>query len=265
MTASSIFIPMRYPPYLFLYVAVFLVALGLKAHYSFAASEELTWILYPTTLLVELFSGSGFAFEAGEGYVRADKQFVIAPACAGVNFMITAFCMSAFHGIRKSGTTPAGVRYIALCLLLSYGLTLIVNTLRISISMELFSENVQWGWLTPERIHRLAGCILYFVSLSLFYAWLKRLGGERNKHPPGKGLKFHLPYWRMVGGLLTPFIWYSLVVIGIPLLNHGWRTSGFMFVEHCLTVFSMSLVVFLSFFLIKLMYSKKPDHEASHK
>ena len=78
-------------------VVVLLVALGLKQYYSTASANQLRWILAPTTLLVSLVSGETFQFESYAGYVTSDHTFVIAAACAGVNFLITAFLMLALR------------------------------------------------------------------------------------------------------------------------------------------------------------------------
>ena len=69
----------------------------LKAYYSGAASEDLIWIIGPVARLVELFSDFNFVHEPGYGWVDVEHDVVIAPACAGVNFYIIAFCMSAFQ------------------------------------------------------------------------------------------------------------------------------------------------------------------------
>jgi hypothetical protein len=76
-----------------------LVAFGLKYHYSQARSDDLVWILGPTAVLVEQLSGIDFDKEAHTGYVNNEHRVIIAPACAGVNFFIIAFCMAVFCGI----------------------------------------------------------------------------------------------------------------------------------------------------------------------
>src|SRR5262245_5531390 len=73
------------------WVVVLIFALALKLYYSSASADQLRWILAPTTALVELVSNTSFEFEAHAGYLSSDRSFLIAPACAGVNFLITAF------------------------------------------------------------------------------------------------------------------------------------------------------------------------------
>ena len=75
--------------------AILLVAFALKYYYSTATVNELRWILAPTTFLVELLTWSNFTFESHAGYMSADRTFLIAAPCAGVNFLIIAFLMLA--------------------------------------------------------------------------------------------------------------------------------------------------------------------------
>src|SRR2546423_10968093 len=74
-------------------IVILLCALTLKQFYSTANVNELRWILAPTTVLVELVSGSRFEFESYAGYINSDHSFIIAASCAGVNFLLTAFLM----------------------------------------------------------------------------------------------------------------------------------------------------------------------------
>lgn len=85
------------------FAVVLLCALALKLYYSAASANQLRWILAPTTALVELVNGRSFAFESNAGYLSDDRSFLIAPACAGVNFLITAFLMIALRKWWRDG------------------------------------------------------------------------------------------------------------------------------------------------------------------
>ena len=80
-------------------MVVLLMAVGLKYHYSHARSDDLGWILGPTAGGVEYISGIDFEKEDGAGFVNRANRIIIAPSCAGVNFLIIAFCMAAFSGL----------------------------------------------------------------------------------------------------------------------------------------------------------------------
>lgn len=227
-------------------VMILLVAYGLKLHYSTAESEELAWILRPTAWLVELFSQREFLVIQGEGYMRADNRFIIAPACAGVNYMIVAFCMSGFYGIHSFKGVGRKLGYLIVCLVGSYCLTLLINGLRIEVAIALASARVEWEWLNPERVHRLAGIIIYLLSLLMLNSILQGMVNRRirrNSLPISQG-------WAAIHAS-SPYFWYIMIAVGVPLLNRGWHGEGKLFIEHCLTIFSAALAVFFVSFLIK--------------
>ena len=87
------------------WVVVLLCALTLKLYYSAASANQLRWILAPTTLFVELVSGVSFEFESHAGYISEDRSFLIAPSCAGVNFLITAFLMLSARKLLRDAIT----------------------------------------------------------------------------------------------------------------------------------------------------------------
>ena len=75
-----------------------LVALAMwamKRYYAEAPVDELQWILGPTATLVTALTRVTFEWEPGQGYLSRERFFLIAKACAGINFMIAAFGMVA--------------------------------------------------------------------------------------------------------------------------------------------------------------------------
>src|SRR5437764_4299646 len=74
-------------------LAMLACAWSMKWFYSTATVDQLRWILRPTTKLVDLVSGAEFEFESRAGYMNSEHSFLIAPSCAGVNFLLTACVM----------------------------------------------------------------------------------------------------------------------------------------------------------------------------
>jgi exosortase K len=150
----------------FFYLLVLLIAFGLKYHYSKAGSDALVWILAPTAALVEQISDIPFEYETRTGFVNSFYRVIIAPSCAGVNFLIIAFCMAAFCGLHLFQRRRDKLLWMAFSGLNAYAVTLAVNTLRIILSIYMYRINIYGGWITPDRVHRLAGIVIYFF----FYA-----------------------------------------------------------------------------------------------
>lgn len=146
-----------------------LAMFALKRHYSTAEVEDLRWILWPTSTLVALVSGSAFEFERGAGYLSREHFFVIEKSCAGLNFMIAALGMIGFRLSRDAGRARPGAwivaQSVAQSVALSYAAAVLVNTLRILVAIWLSSADLPSGWWTAPRVHRLEGIAVYFGAL----------------------------------------------------------------------------------------------------
>ncbi len=203
-----------------------LCALALKSYYSTATANELRWILAPTTTLVELLSGKRFEFESYAGYMSSDRTFVIAVPCAGVNFLITAFLMLGLRRLWRERFQAINWRYLPFAAVLAYAATLVANTTRIWLALELRARSVQITGLTNNQMHRLEGIVVYFGFLLLLFLLTERLES-------GKPLRFArvLPF---------PLLIYYAMTLGVPLLNGSFRHAGFR--EHALFVLLLPLV-----------------------
>lgn len=211
------------------------IAYGLKRHYSRAGGEALAWILRPTAGLVEILSGIPFEPEGDAGYLNRERRVFIAPACAGVNFLIIAFCAAAFSGVFRLRRPSWRFLWIGISLLWAYAATLWVNALRITASIHLQGADIYAGGITPDRVHRIGGTALYVLFLFGFHLGIRRLldriAPEDGRDPPRR---------RLPAGL-APLFWYLAVVLGIPLFTAAFREDPGRFTEHALMVVAVSL------------------------
>jgi len=199
--------------YAFVGVA-FALAWLLKRHYSQASAEELRWILAPTTWLTSLFVSGEFVFQTGQGYLSREQSVLISPACAGVNFLVVALLslMLGFSG-RFCSLGQRG-RWLAASVGLAYLATLLVNALRIGLSIALAHLAARVTGLTFQSVHRLLGIFVYLAGLlSLCLTvqlWLSsRYPGEvgRARSAPGNR------------ALLWALGCYAAVTLLVPLLG----------------------------------------------
>jgi exosortase K len=148
-------------------VVIGMVMFLLKRHYSTAPVEDLRWILWPTSGMVSLLSGSTFEFEHGAGYLSRERLFLIEKSCAGVNFMIAALGMIGFGLSRDVRDWRPAASIVAGSLGLSYLTAVLVNAARILVAMRFASADLASGWWTAARIHRVEGIAVYFAGLLL--------------------------------------------------------------------------------------------------
>src|SRR5204862_2511424 len=139
----------------------FLLALGVKAFYSRAGASELAFILAPSCWLAAHLGRIDLVAEQGAGYISHAHRMVAGPACAGVNFLVISFVAVILS--RRTAGVRDGIRGLLIAIVAAYAATILTNGLRIILAAHLFQLGGA-GWLTPERIHRLAGVVIYCVA-----------------------------------------------------------------------------------------------------
>lgn len=249
--------------YFIFYLIGFLIVLGLKYFYSKAGSDELIWILAPTSKLVGALSGIPFTRTAGVGYVNRELRFIIAPSCSGVQFMsicIATLIFSFIHRMGESDTEVKNMRclgWIAASITGSYLITILVNTMRIILSIylpNLFRELGLFGaTLTPESLHTIIGTTVYFASLLTVY----QIAGAVS-------LKLTSPLHRkqqedsnLLHKCLPPVFWYIFLVLGIPFLNGAGRKNRGGFQEYEQLILLVCAAVLIAGSLIMRLKRRK--------
>ncbi len=212
------------------WAVVLLCAFTLKLCYSTASANQLRWILAPTTALVEMVSGTAFEFESHAGYISADRRFLIAPSCAGVNFLVTAFLMLSIRKLLSERARIIAWAFIPAALLVAYVVTLVANTARISLALRLQRMPAEIGWLNPDQLHRFEGIFIYFGFLLMLFVISERISSGTTS------------------GLLRqsffPLFVYYAAALAIPLANGG-HSQGRDFWEHSLFVLLIPLLLIL--------------------
>ena len=148
---------------------------GMKRYYSDASADDLRWILGPTARLVGVVTGTRFAAAPGEGYLSAERLFLIEKSCAGINFMIAAFGMLTFARWHRVDGGMSGAGVLTVSLLASYAAAVIVNATRITIAIWLAAHPVAVSTFTAAEIHRIEGIAVYFCGLVLLYEIVQRV------------------------------------------------------------------------------------------
>ena len=218
-----------------MYLLAGLLAAALKQHYSTAEPYQLKWILAPTAWLVSLVTSKTFTFSAGEGFVSSSGAIVIAPACAGLNFLIICYCTLAFSFMHYAKNSARRLAVIISSLLASACLTFLVNTARIALSISHVASSSGSALLSAESIHRLEGICIYFLALSVIYC-LSALLARR-----------YLDNSRPIRlSLLIPLFWYVSIMIGIPILRGSYQDNLPAFIEHCSATLIVPILLMLT-------------------
>jgi exosortase K len=241
------------------YVIGLLISLGLKYFYHNAGGDDLNWILIPTSRVVEYLSGIHFEQELHIGLVNHAYRFIIVPSCAGVNFLTIAFSTLLFSFVHRLKGKGLKTLWLGISAGFAYLLALVANALRIIAAIYLYRADIYGGWVTVERIHRIEGVFIYFFFLLIAYLTVERVfqglvlktpGKLRSSAPEGTG------FMHIIRRCLTPFFWYSLFGLGIPLVRMTYRHDGATFIEHFSVVTLVCLCILLLLFVILCGYRK---------
>jgi exosortase K len=217
-------------------VVVLLCALTLKLYYSTASPNQLRWILAPTTILVEVVSGTKFEFESQAGYMSSDHTFLIAASCAGVNFLITSFLVLSLRKLWRDRSLNTSWILIPSAALFAYVATLVANTVRISTALRLRRLPLELSWLSPDQLHRLEGIFIYFGFLLLLFMVGEKMSSKKAACASmTRGL---------VRQALFPLVMYYTTTLGIPLANGAYR-QGADFWEHSFVVLLTPLLLII--------------------
>jgi len=205
------------------------LAYGLKLHYSRAAAGDLAWILVPTARAVGWLRGEILTFTPDAGWLAPNGSYRIAPACAGVNFLILAFTLAVLGFSHRWRSPRARLAWWGASLAGAYLATIAVNTLRITIAVLLYRLGPVAG-LSAGQAHRLLGTLVYLGALAGLFFALDRLTARRVSQGTG-----------LAGGLLVVGAYLGMTVV-VPLLTGH---PGGRYAEHAVTV-SLVAALFLA-------------------
>jgi exosortase K len=205
-------------------VVALLLAWLLKRHYSHASAEDLRWILAPTTWLTSLFVPGEFAFQAGQGYLSREQSVLVSPACAGVNFLVVALLSLTFGFSGSFRSIGQRGCWLATSLGLAYLATLLVNALRIGLSIAVAHLATRVTGLTFQSVHRLLGILVYLAGLLGLCLTVQVWLSSRGAHAPGGSRTRGAGRARV---LLFALGCYAAVTLLVPLLGGAGRNPEF--------------------------------------
>lgn len=141
--------------------------------------------------------------EMRERYISRERGFLIANACAGVNFLITAFLTLSMRKLLVERPKEVAWRFIPAAAVIAYLATLVANATRITIALLLRQSPVEVGCLNPGQLHRVEGVFIYFGFLLLLFVASEKMSAEKTSD--------------LLRRLFLPLLVYYAIALGIPL------------------------------------------------
>lgn len=169
------------------YLTVLVTFLILKYSFTLADNENLFFLLWPTNKIVIYFTSSPSQFINEKGYFFENLNIIIDKSCSGYNFWLILFLMISSLVPKYLKTNYSKLIVLPGLLLISYMITVFVNSSRIVFSIllqNLLPDNFenQYTWL-----HQTEGTFVYLLYLLIIYSGcdfvLKKLPQYNEKSP----------------------------------------------------------------------------------
>ena len=213
-------------PGLAVYAAGGAQAWALKAFASGADASDLRAVLAPTCWLAAHLGGMTFTDEGAAGFISHGDHLVVGTACSGANFLIVCFGALFFSFAHRWRTARARIGWLLAAATLAWVATVATNAVRVVLAARLYQQDIYGSLLTPARLHRLLGVVLYCGSLVLIHGLVSR-AFQREATA------------RAVG---SPIAWYLGIAVLIPLLRRGPRSLDMHLAEHVGVIVGVILI-----------------------
>ncbi len=158
------------------FVLIIILLLSLKFFNRILNINSFTWLLTPTTFLIEMFTGYKFIYDNETGYISINDRIIINKSCAGINLFILLSFLSIYILFNKKIKTSKQLIRIIPYLTFAYCFTLFANAIRISFSIlfEPIRLNSSFLMSTNNWIHQGIGTFIFLFSFLIFYFLLLR-------------------------------------------------------------------------------------------
>lgn len=143
---------------------------------------------------------------------------------------------------------------------LAYVATIVANTVRISIALQLQKTPLKLDWLDANQLHRLEGIFVYFGFLLLLFVM-----SERTKFSEVWEASHSIRLFRFLRECFFPLLIYYATTLGLPLVNGAYRQTAFR--EHSLflllTPLAMILLIVTPIYFKSRYPRRRIDHPAA--
>jgi exosortase K len=218
-------------PILAVYAAGAAIALALKAYASHADANDLRVVLAPTCWLATRVGGISFSNEGAAGFISHGEHLVVGTACSGANFFIVCFGALFFSFAHRWRTLGSRIGWLAASLALAWTGTVASNAVRVVAAAHLYQADIYGAWLTPPRLHRLLGVVLYCASLVIIHGAIARWFSSAVVK--GSGLV------RLLG---SPMGWYLGIAVLVPLVRRAPQGLDVRLAEHVAVILGVILI-----------------------
>lgn len=151
------------------YFLVIALVVLLKLIYPYLDAGQLTFLLKPTSQIIELLFNTNPIFETNTGYYHPELNIEIDRSCSGFNFWMIVFLMITFLLLKHINEERKRLLTIPGLLIVTYFMTILVNSSRIVISLIIHNKTDSLFHFQPNWLHEAIGSFVYLFFLISIY------------------------------------------------------------------------------------------------
>lgn len=223
------------------YLIGLLMMLLLKLYDRQTDPAYFKWILAPTAWWSGILSGISFTWNPQAGFVNHDYRFIIAPSCAGIQFLMISITLLLFSFLHRLPDRFSRLLWVSFCPPFAVLFTLFTNGVRIALSIHLPVCFEKYGLFnalfTAERFHTLLGVLVYFSGLLLLWHTAEYAICLLTGTLPAKKTRLRCK---------PALFWYCFIVLGLPFLNGAAWKNHTAFFSYAAIVLTGCTVIVLS-------------------
>lgn len=156
------------------YLATISIFILMKLGFVLASNKDVLFLLKPTNKLVGLLLGSHSVYQKDIGYYHSMLNISIDKSCSGFNFWCLSFLAFTHLLLKLSNQKTHKILSVVLALLVTYLLTIFVNTSRIYVSIIIQSQTKELFLNQQGIIHESIGIVTNLTFLILFYILIEK-------------------------------------------------------------------------------------------
>ena len=165
---------MKLPKNISLYITGATIFILMKIAYRQAETNDLTFLLSPTSQLVGIVTGSKPVHQAESGYYFESLHIFIDKSCSGFNFWALSFFLFLYLAVKHFNKISNKILSIPIALITAYLLTVLVNSSRIFVSIIVQSRTKNIITTQQHLLHEGIGIITNLTFLILTYIIIEK-------------------------------------------------------------------------------------------
>lgn len=160
------------------YLLIFFIIIVLKLKFATAQTDDLIFILYPLSTLVDYLTGLSSSYVSNHGFLYHSLDIIIDKSCSGYNYWMISFGMLAVLSMHYFETSRQKLMVVLFCFIGAFFFMITVNAFRIYALILIHDFPISG----TNLVHEGMGILMYFTFLLILYIIVENLLKKRYRY-----------------------------------------------------------------------------------